>query len=256
MSPSNKGTLSLVGAGPGDSDLLTLKGLKAIRHADVILYDALINPALLEYNPDAHKIFVGKRRGFVKKTQEQINGLILFYANKGLDVVRLKGGDPLVFGRACEELKVAQDAQIPTAVVPGIASYSGIAAQHQIPLTKRAAHESFWVVTGHTKCGKLSSDIALAAQSSATVVVLMGMRFLPEIVAQFKQHKAGNHPVAVIQNGTTAAEKSLLADLDTIVAQVKLFKIDNPAVLVFGAAAQDPVTQYKNLVEKQVIVAL
>ena len=243
----------MVGAGPGDPDLLTIKGLKAIQKADVILYDALINPALLEHNPDAEKIFVGKRTGFVKKNQMEINTLIVLYASRGLDVVRLKGGDPLVFGRACEELEAAKEACIPTAVVAGIASYTGIAAQHQIPLTKRAEHESFWVVTGHTRSGKLSSDIALAAQSTATVVILMGMRFLPEIVATFKQHKQGNHPVAVIQNGTTTAERSLVADLDTIVAQVDQYDIQNPAVLIFGLAAKDPITHYKNRVQKEAI---
>lgn len=253
MSTLNKGTVTLVGAGPGDPDLLTIKGLKAIQKADVILYDALINPALLEHNPDAEKIFVGKRRGFVKKNQVEINALIVLYASRGLDVVRLKGGDPLVFGRACEELEAAKEARIPTTVVAGIASYTGIAAQHQIPLTKRAEHESFWVVTGHTRSGKLSSDIALAAQSTATVVILMGMRFLPEIVATFKQHKQGNHPVAVIQNGTTTAERSLVADLDTIVAQVDQYDIQNPAVLIFGLAAKDPITHYKNRVQKEAI---
>lgn len=249
----NKGTVTLVGAGPGDPDLLTIKGLKALQKADVILYDALINPTLLEYNPDAEKIFVGKRRGFVKKSQAEINALIVLYATQGLDVIRLKGGDPLVFGRACEELEAAKEASIPTAVVAGIASYSGIAAQHQIPLTKRAEHESFWVVTGHTRSGKLSADISLAAQSTATVVVLMGMRFLPEIVATFKQHKQGNHPVAVIQNGTTKAERSLVADLNTIIAQVDQHHIENPAVLIFGLAAKDSVSHYKNLVQKEAI---
>ncbi|MEK9603410.1 MAG: uroporphyrinogen-III C-methyltransferase [Flavobacteriaceae bacterium] len=254
MSSLSKGSLTLVGAGPGDPDLLTFKGLKAIQKAHVILYDALINPLLLEHNPTAEKIFVGKRRDFIKKTQKEINELILKYAIEGLDVVRLKGGDPMVFGRACEELNTAREAQIPTNVVPGIASYAGIAAQHQIPLTKRAEHESFWVVTGHTRSGKLSSDIALAAQSTATVVVLMGMRFLPEIVATFKKHQRGDHPVAVIQNGTTPAEKSLVADLDTIVYQVKKYKIDNPAVLIFGLAASDPVTHYKNWIHEETIV--
>ena len=243
----------MVGAGPGDPDLLTIKGLKAIQKADVILYDALINPVLLEHNLDAEKIFVGKRRGFVKKSQAQINALIVLYASRGLDIVRLKGGDPLVFGRACEELEAAKQAHIPTAVVAGIASYTGIAAQHQIPLTKRAEHESFWVVTGHTRSGKLSSDITLAAKSTATVVVLMGMRFLPEIVATFKQHKQGNHPVAVIQNGTTSAERSLVADLDTIIAKVDRYDIQNPSVLIFGLAAKDPITYYKNRVQKDAI---
>ena len=253
MPSLNKGTVTLVGAGPGDPDLLTIKGLKAIQKAHVILYDALINPVLLEHNPHADKIFVGKRRGFVKKSQAEINALIVLYASRGLDVIRLKGGDPLVFGRACEELEAAKEAGIPTAVVAGIASYSGIAAQHQIPLTKRAEHESFWVVTGHIRSGKMSDDIALAAQSTATVIVLMGMRFLPDIVNTFKQYNQGNHPVAVIQNGTTKAERSLVADLDTIVEQVDQHHIENPAILIFGLAANDPISHYKNLVQREPI---
>ena len=253
MQTLNNGKVTLVGAGPGDPDLFTIKGLKALQKAEVILYDALINPKLLDHNRTAKKIFVGKRRGFTKKTQVGINELIVEYALKGFNVVRLKGGDPLVFGRACEELEVARSFKIQTAIVPGISSYSGIAAQHQIPLTKRAAHESFWVVTGHTKSGEISSDITLAAQSSATVVVLMGMRFLPEIVDTFRQHKGGDYPVAVIQNGTTPAEKSLVADLDSLVDLVNTFDIDNPAALIFGSAVIDPVTDFKNLVNKEVI---
>ena len=253
MQTLSNGKVTLVGAGPGDPDLFTIKGLKALQKAEVILYDALINPKLLDHNRTAKKIFVGKRRGFTKKTQVEINELIVEYALKGFNVVRLKGGDPLVFGRACEELEVARSFKIQTAIVPGISSYSGIAAQHQIPLTKRAAHESFWVVTGHTKSGEISSDIALAAQSSATVVVLMGMRFLPEIVDTFRQHKGGDYPVAVIQNGTTPAEKSLVADLDSLVDLVNTFDIDNPAALIFGSAVIDPVTDFKNLVNKEVI---
>jgi uroporphyrin-III C-methyltransferase len=253
MQTLSNGKVTLVGAGPGDPDLFTIKGLKALQKAEVILYDALINPKLLNHNRTAKKIFVGKRRGFTKETQVEINKLIVEYALKGFNVVRLKGGDPLVFGRACEELEVARSFKIQTAIVPGISSYSGIAAQHQIPLTKRAAHESFWVVAGHTKSGEISSDIALAAQSSATVVVLMGMRFLPGIVDTFRQHKGGDYPVAVIQNGTTPAEKSLVADLDSLVDLVNTFNIDNPAALIFGSAVIDPVTDFKNLVNKEVI---
>jgi uroporphyrin-III C-methyltransferase len=253
MQTLSNGKVTLVGAGPGDPDLFTIKGLKALQKAEVILYDALINPKLLNHNRTAKKIFVGKRRGFTKETQVEINKLIVEYALKGFNVVRLKGGDPLVFGRACEELEVARSFKIQTAIVPGISSYSGIAAQHQIPLTKRAAHESFWVVAGHTKSGEISSDIALAAQSSATVVVLMGMRFLPGIVDTFRQHKGGDYPVAVIQNGTTPAEKSLVADLDSLVDLVNTFNIDNPAALIFGSAVIDPVTDFKNLVNKEMI---
>ena len=163
MQKQSKGTLTLVGAGPGDPELITVKGLKAIISADVILYDALINPTLLNHNSFAKKIFVGKRRGNNNKTQSEINSQIVNYASKGLRVIRLKGGDPFVFARACEELETANLYDIPVRVIPGIASYAGIAAQHQIPLTKRGERESFWVVTGHTRNGKISNALVWAA---------------------------------------------------------------------------------------------
>ena len=127
MPNSSLGSIQLVGAGPGDPDLLTIKGLKAIQNAEVILYDALINPKLLDHNPIAQKVFVGKRRGFAQKTQEEINALLVSYALDGKKVVRLKGGDPMVFGRAAEELSYASLFNIKTHVIPGISSYTGIA---------------------------------------------------------------------------------------------------------------------------------
>ena len=247
MQPLNKGTICLVGAGPGDPDLLTIKGLKAIQNAEVILYDALINPKLLDHNPVATKIFVGKRRGFAKKTQEEINQLLVEHALNEKKVVRLKGGDPMIFGRACEELNYAALFNIETSIVPGISSFTGIAAQHQIPLTKRAVTESLWVTTGHTHEGKISADIPLAAQSNATVVVLMGMRFLKEIIAAFAQHKPENYPVAIIQNGTTVAEKVVVGNLSTIVQEVEKHGIKNPANIIFGPSVHDQVTRYKNI---------
>ena len=247
MQQLNKGSICLVGAGPGDPELITLKGLKAIQNAEVILYDALINPLLLDHNPIAQKIFVGKRRGFAKKSQEEINQLLVEYALKNKRVVRLKGGDPLIFGRACEELSYAALFNIETSIIPGISSFTGIAAQHQIPLTKRSISESMWVTTGHTYDGQISSDIPLAAQTSATVVVLMGMRFLKQIVAAFAEHKPDNYPVAIIQNGTTKAEKVVLGTLATIEKEVREHAISNPANIIFGPAVLDQVTQYKNL---------
>ena len=243
----NKGHICLVGAGPGDPDLITIKGLKAIQNADVILYDALINPRLLDHNPVAKKIFVGKRRGYAQKTQEEINQLLVQFAFDQKKIVRLKGGDPLIFGRACEELSYAELMGIKTSVVPGISSYTGIAAQHQIPLTKRAVSESLWVTTGHTCEGVVSSDIKFAAQSSATIVVLMGMRFLKEIIATFAQHKPGNYPVAIIQNGTTKAEKVVVGTLETIEELVYQNSMANPANIIFGPAVHDQITHYKNL---------
>lgn len=247
MQQLNKGSICLVGAGPGDPELITLKGLKAIQNAEVILYDALINPLLLDHNPVAKKIFVGKRKGFAQKTQEEINQLLVHFAAQNKKVVRLKGGDPLLFGRACEELSYAALFDVETSIIPGISSFTGIAAQHQIPLTKRSISESLWVTTGHTRDGQISSDIPLAAQSSATIVVLMGMRFLKEIIRAFREHKPKTYPVAIIQNGTTKAEKVVLGTLETIEEEVQKHSISNPANIIFGAAVLDQITQYKNL---------
>ena len=240
----------LVGAGPGDPELLTIKGLNAIQKAEVILYDALINPRLLDHNPIAEKVFVGKRLGFAKMNQDEINSLLISYALKGKKVVRLKGGDPMIFGRAAEELQYASLFNIPTQVIPGISSYTGIAAQHQIPLTKRGENESIWITTGHTQDGEISKDIPLAAQTNATVIVLMGMHFLNKIIRTFAQHKPKNYPVAIIQNGTTANEKVIVGTLENIVALKEEHQITNPANIIFGNSVIDHVIQYKNLKSK------
>ena len=250
MDNSNLGRIVLVGAGPGDPDLLTIKGLKAIQNAEVILYDALINPKLLDHNPIAQKVFVGKRRGFAQKTQDEINALLVSFALDGKKVVRLKGGDPMVFGRAAEELSYVSLFNIKTQVIPGISSYTGIAAQHQIPLTRRGANESIWITTGHTQDGKISKDIPLAAHTNATVIVLMGMRNLAKIRNEFLKHKPSNYPVAIIQNGTTKNEKVIVGTLENILHQQREHKIDNPANIIFGAGVADTVTQYKNLKSK------
>lgn len=247
MHNSNLGSIQLVGAGPGDPELLTIKGLKAIQKADIILYDALINPKLLNHNPIAEKVFVGKRRGYAKKTQHEINILLVECALAGKRVVRLKGGDPLVFGRAAEELAYASLFNITTEVIPGISSYTGIAAQHQIPLTKRGINESIWITTGHTQEGKISQDIPLAAQTNATVIVMMGMRFLPQIIEEFQKFKSLDYPVAIIQNGTTPHEKVIVGTLKDILKQCQQHKIANPANIIFGRSVVDQVTQYKNM---------
>lgn len=247
MSNCNKGEIILVGAGPGDPELLTIKGLNAIRKADVILYDALINPVLLEHNSHAEKVFVGKRCGYVKKNQQEINQLLVEYALKGKKVVRLKGGDPFIFGRAAEELAIAQLFGLYTQVIPGISSFVGIAAQHQIPLTKRATYESLWITNGHTHDGEISSDIAVAAQSKATVVVLMGMGFLNQIIDEFQRYKPADYPVAIIQNGTTAAEKTIVGSLENIIERVEEHQIGNPANIIFGHAVTDQVVHFKHL---------
>ena len=227
--------LTLVGAGPGDVDLITLKAIRVLKTADVVLYDALVNEELLEYiNADAEIIFVGKRRGCYRYQQEQINELIVALANSKGHVVRLKGGDPFIFGRGAEEMEYAANFGIETAFVPGISSSLAVPAYQNIPLTKRGSSESFWIITGTTKDHKISSDVTLAAKSNATVVVLMGMGKLPEIIALFQRENKHNLPVAIIQNGTRANEKVGIGTVDTILEVVKENALSNPSIIVLG----------------------
>ncbi len=232
--------LTLVGAGPGDPELISIKGMKAIQQADVILYDALIDDTLLEYaKQDALKICVGKRSNNHLFKQEEINRMIVAYAFNYGHVVRLKGGDPFVFGRGQEEKNYAEIFDIPVSVVPGISSAIAVAGNQGIALTKRGISESFWVVTATTSNGLLSGDISLAAQSSATVVILMGVSKLPEIAALYQNLGKEKIPVAVIQNGTTAQERYVVGSMNTILDQVEKEKIGTPAIIVVGEVVSD-----------------
>ena len=230
----HKGRLTVVGAGPGDIELITLKAIKALENADVVLYDALVNKELLEYAKNAELIFVGKRKGCYAYQQEQINELIISRAKSHGHVVRLKGGDPFVFGRGSEEMEYAASFGLEVAMVPGISSSLSVPAYQNIPVTKRGASESFWVITGTTKEHKLSTDVALAAKSSATVVILMGMSKLPQIVALFKSEGKADTPIAIIQNGTRENEKLGIGTIETIVEVVAKEELSNPAIIIIG----------------------
>ncbi|WP_420147854.1 uroporphyrinogen-III C-methyltransferase [Spirosoma sp.] len=235
--------LTLVGAGPGDPDLITVKGIKALQQADVVMYDALVHPVLLDHcRPDTLKVYVGKRRGAYSCVQEDINPLIVHYAHQYGHVVRLKGGDSFVFGRGYEEIEFARQYGIITDVVPGISSSYAVPASAGIPLTTRGISESFWVVTGTTKAGQLSSDLQLAAQSSATVVVLMGMHKLAEIMTVFGDNGKSETPVAIIQNGTLPEEQVVTGRVNDIAEKVAEAGVGNPAIIVVGdvAALGDP----------------
>lgn len=237
--------LTLVGAGPGDPDLITVKGIRALQQADVVMYDALVHPDLLDHcRPDTLTVYVGKRRGAYSCVQEDINPLIVHYAQQYGHVVRLKGGDSFVFGRGFEEIDYARQHGLDTAVVPGISSSYAVPASAGIPLTTRGISESFWVVTGTTKAGQLSTDLRLAAQSSATVVILMGMHKLAAIMELFAECGQASTPVAIIQNGTLPDERVLVGQVDDMVQRVAdsgtngQEPIGNPAIIVVGAVAR------------------
>ncbi len=227
--------ITLVGAGPGDADLITIKAIKALKTADVVLYDALVNDTLLDFAPKhATRVFVGKRSGEHSYSQDAVNQLMIDYALNYGHVVRLKGGDPFVFGRGYEELDFAASYSIAAEVIPGISSSIAVPGLQGIPVTHRGLSESFWVVTGTTASGNISPDLFAAAKSKATVVVLMGIKRLAEIVEIFKNEGKHRLPVAVIQNGSMENEKLAVATVDTIVETARDKQIDSPAIIVFG----------------------
>lgn len=239
MKISLRPKLTVVGAGPGDVELITIKAIKALQNADVVLYDALVNEELLKYAINAEIVFVGKRLGCHAYSQDQINELIVSMANRYGHVVRLKGGDSFVFGRGIEEIEYAQKFNLETAVVPGISSALGVPATNGISLTQREIAESFWVITGTTADHKLSKDINLASQSAATVVILMGMHKLGEIIALYQKNRTDDLPITVIQNGTKQNQKKVTGTISTIVQLVKDKEITSPAIIVIGEVVRN-----------------
>ena len=228
-------TLYLIGAGPGDPDLITLKAVKALNKAQVVLYDALANPDLLQHcSPECEFVYVGKKPGIHQYQQIYINDMIVDNGKKYDHVVRLKGGDPFVFGRGHEELEHARAHGMEVEVIPGITSAISVPALSEIPLTKRGINESFWVVTGTTSNLELSRDVALAAQSSATVVILMGMKHLPKIANLFMKSRGANETIGIIQNGSRPNEQSVFTEMSLVVDEVAKQGLSSPAIIVIG----------------------
>lgn len=231
--------LTVVGAGPGDAELITLKAIKALENADVVLYDALVNEDILQYANQAQIVFVGKRLGCHAYTQDQINELIVSMANRYGHVVRLKGGDPFIFGRGSEEIEYAAQFDLETEIVPGISSALGVPASVGISLTQRQIAESFWVITGTTSNHELSKDIYLASKSNATVVILMGMHKLEEIIAIYQENRTDDLPIAIIQNGTKDTEQKVVGTIRSISKLVVEHKISSPAIIVIGEVVKN-----------------
>lgn len=233
--------LTLIGAGPGDPDLITLKGIKALQKARVVLYDSLAHPSLLDNCPaDCEKILVGKRFGKTSCGQEEINELIVEKAYQYGEVVRLKGGDSFIFGRGYEEILFAAEHGIESEVIPGISSSYAVPALAGIPLTSRGVSESFWVITGTTREHNLSKDLHLAAQSTATVVILMGLHKLEEIVAMYAGLDKLDEPITIIQNGTLENQKLVTGKISNIVPLAKVSEVGSPAIIVIGKVAALP----------------
>ncbi|KAK9109616.1 hypothetical protein Sjap_017676 [Stephania japonica] len=232
------GNVFLVGTGPGDPELLTLKALRVIESADLLLYDRLVsNDVLSLVGDDARLLYVGKTAGYHSRTQEEIHELLLSFAEVGANVVRLKGGDPLVFGRGGEEMDFLQQQGIQVKVIPGITAASGIAAELGIPLTHRGIANSVRFLTGHSRKGGTDPLFVAehAADPDSTLVVYMGLSTLPSLAQKLMQHGLSpNTPAAAIERGTTPQQRMVFAELKDLVDEVASLEMVSPTLIVIG----------------------
>lgn len=236
MPAPHKGEVYLVGAGPGDPDLLTFRALRLMQQADVVLYDRLVSPEILDLvRRDATRIYVGKARSAHAVPQDQINEYLVELALKGHRVCRLKGGDPFIFGRGGEEIDRLAQAGIQFQVVPGITAASGCASYAGIPLTHRDHAQSVRFVTGHLKDGSLDLDWPTLAREKQTLVFYMGLVGLPSICERLIAHGlAETTPIALIQQGTTRHQRVFVSDLANMVEHVKNQEVKAPTLIIVG----------------------
>jgi uroporphyrin-III C-methyltransferase/precorrin-2 dehydrogenase/sirohydrochlorin ferrochelatase len=232
----SSGCVYLVGAGPGDPELLTLKAVRLLERADVIVYDNLVSSGVLDFaSPDAQRIFAGKRRNEHTLRQEQINGLLVQLAREGKQVVRLKGGDPFVFGRGGEEMQELAAHGVDFEVVPGVTAACGVASYAGIPLTHRDHAQGCLFVTGHLKDGSANLDWEALVRPHQTVVIYMGLNALPDICRQLMAHGApATRPIAAVQHGTLATQQVLTGTLSDLPAKVAVSGFTSPSLLIVG----------------------
>ena len=230
------GVVYLVGAGPGDPELITVKALKLLRRADAVVYDRLVNPELLEeVSNQAERIYVGKRSGQHSLPQAEICELVVKFAQQGKRVVRLKGGDPFVFGRGGEEIDRLRAAGVPCEVIPGVTAALGCAAETQIPLTHRDFAHAVTFITAHRRNDELSINWDLLMQEESTVVLYMGLSQLGDITRELLRRGCdAERPIAVIANGTQTDQQLVISDVSNIAAEVARARLPSPALIVLG----------------------
>ena len=230
------GCVYLVGAGPGDPELLTLRAVRLLERADVVVYDQLVSAAVLDFVPArAERIFAGKRRNEHTLRQEQINALLVELGRAGKQVVRLKGGDPFIFGRGGEELQALAAHGVRFEVVPGVTAAAGVASYAGIPLTHRDYAQRCLFVTGHLQDGTADLDWPSLVRPHQTVVIYMGLTGLPDICRQLVAHGASpDMPIAVVQDGTIATQKVLTGTLSTMAEKVAQAGLHSPCLTIVG----------------------
>jgi uroporphyrin-III C-methyltransferase/precorrin-2 dehydrogenase/sirohydrochlorin ferrochelatase len=230
------GEVYLIGAGPGDPDLMTFKALRLLQRADVVLYDRLVAPAIVDMcRKDAERVYVGKARSDHAVPQQDINMLLVKYAQEGKKVARLKGGDPFIFGRGGEEIEELAEQKIPFQVVPGITAAAGCASYAGIPLTHRDYAQSVRFVTGHLKDHSINLPWEELVKPAQTVVFYMGLVGLPTICEKMIAFgRSADTPIAVVQQGTTPDQKVVVATLATMVDALKQEPVQAPTLIIVG----------------------